>query len=319
MNVVFMGTPDFAVPGLRSLAESKHNVLAVITQTDKPKGRRRQLSAPPVKEAALSLGLQVIQPEDVNDETIVNKLIEINPDVIVVVAFGQMISSKILDLPRYKCINIHASLLPKYRGAAPINWAIINGEEETGITSIVLQKKMDAGEMIVEKSTSIGPDETAGELKDRLSILGAEVLIETLRQIEEGVAEYKPQDEALATFAPKLKKGSGLIDWDQCANDIHNFVRGMAPWPSAYTNLVRNNTKKRFIVIKAEKEKHSNTGTFKVPGTITDISDRGIKVVTGNDCTCCIRINEVKPEGKRSMSAVDFSRGHDVKVDYLFQ
>lgn len=319
MNVVFMGTPDFAVPGLKSLAESEHNVVTVITQTDKPKGRRKQLCAPPVKDLALSLGLRIIQPENVNDENIVNKLREINPDVIVVVAFGQMISSKILDLPKYKCINIHASLLPKYRGAAPINWAIIKGEEETGVASIVLQEKMDAGKIIMQKPTKIGPDETAGGLESRLSILGAEVLIETLRRIEDGVAEYKSQDEGLATFAPKLKKENGLIDWDQCAKDIHNFVRGMNPRPAAYTNLVKNNIKERFIVIKTEKEKHSNAGSFKPPGTIIDISDRGIKVVTGSDCTCCIQIKEVKPEGKRSMGAVDFSRGHDIKVNYLLQ
>jgi len=319
MNVVFMGTPDFAVPGLKSLVEAEHNVITVITQTDKPKGRRRQLCAPPVKNVALDLDLQIIQPENVNDEIIVNKLREINPDVIVVAAFGQMISSKILDLPRYKCINIHASLLPEYRGAAPINWAVVNGEKETGITSIVLQEKMDAGEMIVQKTTKIGPDETAGELENRLSLLGAEVLIETLRQMEDGIAEYKPQDDESATFAPKLKKKNGLIDWNQNAEDLHNFVRGMSPWPIAYTNLKRNTSKERIMILKTEKGGPSSAELNKIPGTIEDISDRGIKVATKSDSTCGLWIREVKPEGKRSMSAVDFSRGHDVKVDYLFR
>jgi methionyl-tRNA formyltransferase len=316
MNIVFMGTPDFAVPSLKSLIESKHNVATVITQTDKPKGRKSQLCAPPVKDIALDLGLKIIQPENVNDEIIVERLKEINPDVITVVAFGQKISSEILNLPRYKCINIHASLLPKYRGAAPINWALINGEEETGVASIILREKMDAGEIIMQKSMRIGPDETAGELESRLSILGAEILIDSLKQIETGVAKYTPQDERLATYAPKLKKKDGLINWNHSTEEIHNFVRGMSPWPTAYTTLIRNASKERIIILKTERDTPPGTETNKIPGTIMDISDRGIKTATKNGC---IWIKELKPEGKRSMGAVAFSRGHDVKVNYLFQ
>ena len=182
MNVVFMGTPEFAVPSLKYLDESKHNIIAVVTQTDKPKGRKGRPCPPPVKSVALDAGFHIIQPEKVNDEFVIDKFKELNPDVIVVVAFGQKISSKILDLPKYKCVNIHASLLPKYRGAAPINWAIINGEEETGITTIFMSDRMDAGEIITQESLKINPDETTGELAERLSKLGAETILESLIQ-----------------------------------------------------------------------------------------------------------------------------------------
>lgn len=311
-----MGTPDFAVPSLKSLIESKYNVATVITQTDKPKGRKSQPCAPPVKNVALDLGLKIVQPENVNDEIIIEKLKEINPDIITVVAFGQKISSEILNLPRYKCINIHASLLPKYRGAAPVNWVLINGEEETGVTSIILQEKMDAGKMIMQKSIRIGPDETAGELENRLSILGAEILIDSLKQIKTGVAKYTPQDEKLATYAPKLKKKDGLINWNQTTEEIHNFVRGMNPRPTAQTTLIRNASKERILILKIERDTSPGTETNNIPGTIMDISGRGIKTAVKNGC---IWIKELKPEGKQSMSAVAFSRGHDVKVDYLFQ
>ncbi len=316
MNVIFMGTPDFAVPSLESLVKSKHTISAIITQTDKPIGRKSKPYAPPIKKVALDLGFQIIQPENVNDKIIIEKLNEINHDIIVTVAFGQKISSKILNLPKYKCINIHASLLPKYRGAAPINWAIINGEEETGITSIVMREKMDTGEVIMQKPIEIGPDETAGELGNRLSRFGAELLIESIEQIETGVVKYTHQDERFASYAPKLKKKDGLIDWNQNTKEIHDFVRGMNPWPAAYTTLIKDNTRERVIILKTEKDTPPDAGSMKAPGTVMDISERGIKVSTGNGC---IWIREVKPEDKRGMSATAFSRGHDIKVDYLFQ
>ncbi len=315
MNVIFMGTPDFAVPSLKDLTEAKHSV-TVVTQTDKSKGRKSQLCAPPIKTVALDFSLKIIQPVNVNDEVVVEKLKEINADVIVVVAYGQKISSEILNLPRYKCINIHASLLPKYRGAAPINWAIINGEEETGITSVIMQDKIDAGEIVMQKSIKIGQEETAGELEDRLSKLGAEILIDSLRQIETGNVKYTHQEEEFVTYAPKLKKGNGLINWNQGTNEIHNFVRGMNPWPSAYTTLIRNTSKERIIILKTVKDTPSDTETIKDPGTILDVSDRGIKAATKNGG---IWITEIKPEGKRSMNAAAFSRGHNIKVNYLFQ
>ena len=316
MNVVFMGTPDFAVPSLKCLIESKHDVISVITQTDKPKGRKGEPEAPPVKNVALAAGLPVIQPENVNSEQSIEKLEKLNPDVIVVVAFGQKISDKILSLPKHKCVNIHASLLPKYRGAAPINWAIVRGEKETGITTIIMTNKMDAGDVIVRKSLTIGPEETAGELADRLSVLGAETLLESLMQIETGNAKYTQQDEGLVSLAPKIKKEDGLIDWNQGEEKVHDFVRGMNPKPSAYTFLAKNNSKERIIILKTERDNSSNNGTVIAPGTIMEISSQGIRVSTGNGS---IWIKEVKPEGKRMMSAAAFSRGNDLKVNYLFQ
>ena len=316
MNVVFMGTPEFAVPSLKCLIESKHDVISVITQTDKPKGRKGKPEAPPIKNVALAAGLPVIQPENVNSEQTIEELEKLNPDVIVVVAFGQKISDKILNLPKHKCVNIHASLLPKYRGAAPINWAIINGEKETGITTIIMSDKMDAGEVIVHKSLTIGPEETAGELADRLSKLGAETLSDSLMQIETGSAKYTQQDEGLVSLAPKIKKADGLIDWNQGEEKIHNFVRGMNPKPSTYTFLIRNNSKERIIILKTERDNSSHNGTVIAPGTIMDISSQGIRTATGNGS---IWIKEVKPEGKRMMSAAAFSRGHDLKTNYLFQ
>ena len=316
MNVVFMGTPDFAVPSLKCLIESKHDVISVITQTDKPKGRKGEPEAPPVKNVALAAGLPVIQPENVNSEQSIEQLEKLNPDVIVVVAFGQKISDKILSLPKHKCVNIHASLLPKYRGAAPINWAIVRGEKETGITTIIMTNKMDAGDVIVRKSLTIGPEETAGELADRLSVLGAETLLESLMQIETGNAKYTQQDEGLVSLAPKIKKEDGLIDWNQGEEKVHDFVRGMNPKPSAYTFLAKNNSKERIIILKTERDNSSNNGTVIAPGTIMEISSQGIRVSTGNGS---IWIKEVKPEGKRMMSAAAFSRGNDLKVNYLFQ
>ena len=316
MNVVFMGTPEFAVPSLKCLSESEHNILAVITQTDKPRGRKGKPCAPPVKRVAIDAGFHVIQTDNVNDDLSIKKLKELNPDVIVVVAFGQKISSEILNLPKYRCVNVHASLLPKYRGAAPINWAIINGEKKTGITTIVMSEKMDAGEMIIQKSLTIDPDETAGELGNRLSRLGAEALLESLMQIETGSVRYIQQNEGLVSLAPKIRKEDGLIDWNQDEKKIHDFVRGMNPRPSAYTSLVKNNLKERIIILKTERDDSSDAGTANVPGTITDISNRGIKTAAKNGI---IWIKEVRPEGKRTMSAAAFSRGHDLKVNYLFQ
>jgi methionyl-tRNA formyltransferase len=234
----------------------------------------------------------------------------------VVVAFGQKISDRILDLPKHKCVNIHASLLPKYRGAAPINWAVVNGEKETGITTIIMSNKMDAGDVIIRKSLTIGPEETAGELGNRLSDLGAETLLDSLMQIETGDAKYTQQDESLVSLAPKIKKNDGLIDWNQEEEKIHDFVRGMNPKPSAYTFLMKNNSKERIIILKTERDNSSHNGTVIAPGTIMEISSQGIRTATGNGS---IWIKEVKPEGKRMMSAAAYSRGNDLKVNYLFQ
>jgi methionyl-tRNA formyltransferase len=315
MNVIFMGTPRFAVPSLELLAKSKHKIVTVVTQTDKPIGRKRQPCPPPIKEAALGFGIPIIQPEDVNDGIVVGQIAGLSPDIIITVAFGQKISPEILGLPRYTCLNIHASLLPKYRGAAPINWAIIRGDAETGITSMVMREKMDAGEIIMQKSLRIGVNETAGELGDRLSNLGAELLMESLGQLDAGGLKYTKQDERLVTYAPKLKKRDGLINWNQNTKEIHNFVRGVNPWPGAYTIVTHNDKTERVIILETECDIQSSTEALNLPGTVLGISERGIRMATKNGI---VWITKVKPEGKRDMKAVAFLRGHDVKTGDLF-
>src|SRR4030065_2549336 len=251
MNVIFMGTPEFAVPSLSSLAKSMYNVVAVVTQPDRPKGRSKRPCPSPVKIKALELGREILQPANVNDESVIKQLKRYAPDFIVVVAFGQLLSSQIIDIPRLKCINIHSSLLPEYRGAAPINWAIIKGETMSGVTSMVMTLKMDAGDIIAQKSASISPDENAGELEKRLSFMGAELLLETLDSIATETARYKKQEEEKVTFAPKLKKEDGLISWSKKTQEIHNRIRGVTPVPGAYAFYNKNNlpeTRKRIIL-----------------------------------------------------------------------
>ena len=309
MNVVFMGTPEFAVPSLRSLATSTHKIIAVVTQPDKPKGRSKIPCPSPVKEASRELGLEIMQPVNVNEETVVKQLQRLSPYCIVVVAFGQFLSIPIINLPGYRCVNIHASLLPKFRGAAPINWAIIRGEIITGVTSVVMTSKMDAGEIIAQKTTPIFPIENAGELEKRLASMGAELLIDTLNRIETGNAAYTKQDEKEVTFAPKLKKGNGLIPWSQETQRIHNLIRGVTPSPGAYTYYRPKYTeeKKRLIILKTLIHEASNIKTSLNPGTVVEIAPCGIHVATLDGFLCITRL---QPEGKRAMDAQEYIRGH---------
>lgn len=315
MDIVFLGTSDVAVPSLRSLVASKHKVLAVVTQPDRPKGRSRKPCAPPVKVVANEYGLRTLQPENINHPEFILLLKELHPDFIVVVAYGQKLSAQILTIPKYKCINIHASLLPKYRGAAPVNWAIINGEEITGVSIMVMAERMDAGDIIAQRSLQIYPDETAGEVEGRLALLGAEALMYALEQFEQGSVVCKAQEEANATYARKLKKEDGCIDWHQDAKKVHNFVRGMMPWPGAYTYVSSGsaaNKKIRVIVLKTEIGT-TDLDAFEekpAPGSIIDISKNGINVATSGSS---VLITMLQPEGKRAMSAVEFSRGRNIK------
>ncbi|MDN3515724.1 MAG: methionyl-tRNA formyltransferase [Candidatus Brocadia sp.] len=317
MNVVFMGTPEFAVPSLCSLATSAHKIIAVVTQPDRPKGRSKMPMPSPVKEKAQELGLKIMQPMNVNDETVVKQLQYLLPDCIVVVAFGQFLSSPILHLPRYRCVNIHASLLPKFRGAAPVNWAIIQGETVTGVTAVVMTAKMDAGDIIAQKTTPVFPEENAGGLEKRLSSMGAELLIETLNLVETGKAAYTKQDEKEVTFAPKLEKESGLILWSQKAQRIHNQVRGMTPSPGAYTYYVRNGSqeKKRIIIRKTQIHNALKMQTSLDPGTVIEIASCGIHVAAIDGPIC---IMQLQPEGKREMNAQEYLRGHKIAVHDMF-
>ena len=309
MNVVFMGTPEFAVPSLRSLATSTHKIIAVVTQPDKPKGRSKIPCPSPVKEAARELGLGIMQPVNINEEAVVKQLRHLSPDCIVVVAFGQFLSIPIINLPKYRCINIHASLLPKLRGAAPINWAIIQGEPVTGVTAVVMTAKMDAGDIIAQKTTPVFPGENAGELEKRLASMGAELLTETLNRIETGSATYTKQNENEVTFAPKLKKENGLIPWSQETQRIHNLIRGVTPSPGAYAYYCTKDTeeKKRLIILKTQIHEASNIKTSLKPGTVVEIAPCGIHVATLDGFLCITRL---QPEGKRAMDAQEYTRGH---------
>lgn len=317
MNVIFVGTPEFAVPSLSSLATSKHKIIAVITQPDRPKGRSKTLSPPPIKEVSQKFGLTILQPENINDESVVKQLQYFSPDCIIVVAFGQFLSGSVLRIPRYQCINIHASLLPKFRGAAPINRAIIQGETITGVTSMVMTVKMDAGDIIARKTTLISPSENAGELETRLSTLGAELLLETLDSIETGKATYTKQDEKAVCFAPKLKKEDGLIHWSQETKKIHNLIRGITPAPGAYTYYAKEGAleKKRIIIQRTQIHAGSEPIVSSSPGMVTEIAPCGIHVATQDGCVCIMRL---QPEGKRAMDVHEYLRGHKIERGDMF-
>lgn len=312
-----MGTPEFAVPSLSSLATSAHKIITVITQPDRPKGRSKVPCPSPIKEAAQKFGLKIVQPANINNEATVKQLQDLSPDCIVVVAFGQFLSSSIIHLPRYQCINIHASLLPRFRGAAPINWAIIKGESVTGVTSVVMTEKMDAGDIITQKTTPIYPEENAGELERRLASLGAELLVETLNLVETGKATYTKQNENEVSFAPKLKKETGLIFWSQETQKIHNLIRGVTPSPGAYTYYARNapEEKKRILILKTQIHDVPKIKTALNPGTVAEIAPCGIHVATLDGFLCITRL---QPEGKRAMDAQEYIRGHKMATHDTF-
>ncbi|GAW91424.1 methionyl-tRNA formyltransferase [Calderihabitans maritimus] len=304
MRVVFMGTPDFAVPSLQALQESKHEIVGVVTQPDRPRGRGRKLAAQPVKELALKYKLPVIQPEKVGSEETIETLKQWNPQLIVVVAFGQILPLKVLQLPPAGCINVHASLLPKYRGAAPIHRAIINGEKETGITTMFMDEGLDTGDIILQEAIPIPAQATAGEIHDRLATLGAEVLLRSITLIEEGRAPRIPQDESQATYAPPLTRRDELIDWHRRAEEIVNQVRGMNPWPGAYTTFRDNEILK---IWRAEVIERPSGRRKVIPGQLIGIEERGFIVATGHDGS--VMVTEVQRRGKKKMPAADFLRG----------
>lgn len=294
MRVVFMGTPAFAVPSLEAVVKAGHDVPLVVTQPDRPAGRGKKLTPPPVKEKALELGLEVGQPEKIRD--VLQHLQDLAPDVIVVVGYGQFIPQKILDLPEHGCVNVHSSLLPKYRGAAPANWAIVNGDTETGVSTMRLVKKMDAGDVLLQRRTQIGDEETASELNARLAPIGAELLVETLAGLEAGTIAAQPQDESEVTFAPLMKREDGEIDWTLSARDVVNRARGFDPWPGAYTTY----RGKRLHIRKARAIQESGE-----PGLLR--TDGGRLLVGCGEGS--IETLIVQPEGKPRMPAADFVRG----------
>jgi methionyl-tRNA formyltransferase len=308
VNIVFIGTPEFALPTLKALHHSSHSILSVITQPDKPKGRGQKLIVSPIKQYALDSNLPILQPKTVNDPEFIDLLKQKQPDIIIVIAFGQILSEAFLKIPKKFCINLHSSLLPKYRGAAPIHRSILNGDTRTGVTSMIMDKGMDTGDILLMKETPIHGTDNAQTLHDTLSEMGGALVIETLRRLEEDTLLPIPQDHNQATYAPKLKKEEGLINWEQPATTLLNQVRGLTPWPGTYTLL----NKKRLRILKVQVAEGAPDDS---PGQVARITDMGIEVGTGQDR---LVITELQPEGKKSMPAKSFLAGNKIERGILF-
>ena len=306
LKIVFMGTPDFSVPTLQSLIDSDHSVTAVLTQPDRPKGRGNRVVAPPVKMLAQQHAIPVLQPQRVKAPEILRQLEELAPDAIVAIAYGQILPQSILDIPRLGCVNVHASLLPKYRGAAPFQWAIIRGETETGVTTMLMDKGMDTGDMLLQQTIPIEAEDTAATLHDRLAQVGADVLIRTLQGLENGSLRPTPQNDAEATYAPLLKKHDGLVDWQKTAAEIANAVRGMSPWPGAYTHFQGKRIKLLRVQVAAEAETTAEAGTV-----VALDQQHGPLIATGSGQ---LRILEIQPQNKKPMRCSDFCRGYRLQI-----
>jgi len=309
MALIFFGTPQYAVPSLNALVDAKEDIALVVTQPDKVKGRGHILSAPPVKELALSFGLKVLQPDKIRNEGFYRELEDIAPEFIIVVAYGKILPEEILNMPKFGCINVHASLLPKYRGAAPIQWTLLKGEKITGVTTMLMDKGIDTGDILLKAQLEIRDDDTSETLSRKLSELGAAALIKTIRGMREGKIRPEPQTGE-ASYAPPLKKDDGRIDWKMSAEDLFNFVRGMYPWPSAFCYL--NN--ERIKIIKVRKLKQEDRGQKEaICGSIVKASDGELIVETGKGF---LAIEELQPEGKKIMSAKALLAGRKLKVGY---
>jgi methionyl-tRNA formyltransferase len=301
MRVVFMGTPDFAVPSLDALLDSDDQVVGVVTQPDRPKGRGQVLAASPIKRLALREGLPVLQPEKMKDPAFLEALRSWQADLIAVAAYGRILPPMILQMPPKGCINVHASLLPKYRGAGPIQWAIINGEHETGITTMLMDEGMDTGAILLQERMVIEPDDTAGTLSERLAQLGGTLLIETLRRLKAGTVTPRPQEPSRATLAPLLSKEDGWINWKAPASEIVNRIRGMTPWPGAYTSAGQE----RWIVWRAVVV--DDQACAQSPGTLLVASRESLIVATGKGR---LSITELQPAGGRRLTVAQYMAGH---------
>lgn len=304
MRIVFMGTPEFAGPSLEALLKSEDHVVGVVTQPDRPKGRGHILAPPPVKIIAQRADIPLLQPLKIRTPDFLDALAAWKPDLIAVTAFGRILHAPILNLPPKGCVNVHGSLLPKYRGAAPIQWAVIQGEAETGITTMLMDKGMDTGPMLLQERVPIMPDDTAGSLSLRLAELGGRLLVETIRQLKAGTITPRAQDNSQATMAPLLKKEDGVIDWTRSAQSIANRVRGLSPWPGVSTFLGHD----RWNIWSAvAKPTHSN----EQPGTIIDLTKHTIQVATGEGM---LEIVEIQTANSKRMTVAQFLAGHRVNV-----
>lgn len=307
MKIIYMGTPDFAVAPLEAILKAGHEVTAVVTQPDRQKGRGREVQYSPVKECALSHGIPVLQPLKIKEKDAVEELRKYPADIFVVAAFGQLLSEEILNMPRFGCINIHASLLPAYRGAAPIQWCVINGEEKTGVTIMQMAKGMDTGDILLQKEVVLDEKETGGSLFDRLMETGAELIVEVLPKIEAGELTPVVQKEELATYAGKITKDMGNIDFAKSALTIERLIRGLNPWPSAFTHY-----KGKILKIwEADVVSECANAENPVPGTVIAMDKESFTLATGEGA---LRIRSLQPEGKKRMSCAEFMRGYEVKV-----
>ncbi|MBR1442802.1 MAG: methionyl-tRNA formyltransferase [Firmicutes bacterium] len=307
MKVVFMGTPDFAVPVLEALCEN-HEVTAVVTQPDKPKGRGKKMLFPPVKEKALEKGIKVYQPEKIRDAEFVEMLKSMESDIFVVAAYGQILSQEVLDIPKYGCINVHASLLPKYRGAAPIQQCIIDGEKKTGITIMYMERSLDTGDMILKEECGIDDNETYESLHDKLAPIGARALIKAMELIEKGEVHAEKQDDSLSCYAHMIKRETGHINWSKSCEEIRNLIRGLNPVPAAYT-IYNDENIKIFCAEKISDEKKDNAGEI-----ISADKKKGFCVSCGDGI---LMITEVQGKGGKRMSAADYMRGHEIKLNTI--
>ncbi len=307
MKLIFMGTPDFAEASLKALIESEHEIELVVTNPDKPKGRSKEMVMPPVKELALKHNIPVYQTERLRNEDSIEYIMQYKPDAIIVVAFGQIVPKQILDLPKYGCINVHGSLLPEYRGAAPIQWAVIDGKKTAGVTTMLMDEGLDTGDMLLKAEIELDKKETGGSLFEKLATLGAELLLKTLTKLEEGTIQPEKQDESKYTYAKMLKKEMGNIDFSKSAYEIECLVRGLNPWPSAFTRL-NDKTLKIWDCDVIEKEYDGAIGE------VVELNKKQIIVKTGKGA---IAINELQYEGKKRMTTEEFLRGARIEENTI--
>ncbi len=301
-RLMFMGTPGFAVPALKTLAGSDHEVAAVVTQPDRPRGRGRKLTPPPVKTTALALGYPVVQPQNYDDPLFTAAVRQHSPDWFIVIAFGHILKQRHLDLPRLGALNVHASLLPKYRGPAPIQWSIIKGDHETGVTTMLMDEGLDSGDMLLKSRTAIHPHDTAASLHDRLAVMGAELLLETLTALAADRIAPEPQDHAAATYAPMLTKADGRIPWSQTTRQIDALIRGVTPWPGAHTFFGDQR-------LKIFKVSPANAPYPAAPGTVLPGFQNELRIATGDGA---LTVDEIQGPGGRRMPVVDFLKGRAI-------
>jgi len=302
LKIIFMGTPEFAVPSLTALNKTEHDIIAVVTQPDRPKGRGKKILPGPVKEKAQSLNLQILQPDSINSKEFISHIKSLTPDLLIVVAFGQLLSESLLAVPKIGPINVHPSLLPKYRGPAPVQWSLINGDKITGVSTMFLNKKLDAGDILLSIETKIDPEENYKTLHDRLAIIGADILIETIKSLQSNSIIPKPQNDKMATYAPLLQKKHGLIDWNKDSKKINDLIRGMTPWPGAYTFL-NNKRLKIFKSIPIAKDSELE------PGIVIDSFSNEIIISCGKGT---LSLLEIQSESGKRLNVEDFLRGNKI-------